>query len=210
MLNFFLFDDLICLHNTSIYTSLYRILLDVDLLGVNIIVVPKIHLVPGHSFVILFYQHPCTSSYVVAFWRRKSRNWKVSRRTNNRRHQNPKNNPTSINLRGAAGARRGEREREIAVGEWARAHIDTIYQKLGNMQTWFGFRNNFYNLPYKSSNIIVTYGFVNVYTACFRRWQFLIYLTQWSIDLDDLLIQNEWSNIGVSFIWDDPVYMTMW
>ena len=36
-----------------IYASLYRILLtlDVDLLGVNIIVVPKIHLVPGHSFV---------------------------------------------------------------------------------------------------------------------------------------------------------------
>ena len=47
-----------------------------------------------------------------------------------------------------------------------------------------------------------------------REWQyqqdFLIYWTQWSIDLDDLLIQNEWSNIGVSFIWDDPVYMTMW
>ena len=38
---------------------------------------------------------------------------------------------------------------------------------------------------------------------------FFIYLTQWSIDLDDLLIQNEWLDIGAAFLLDDLVLSKM-
>ena len=34
----------------------------------------------------------------------------------------------------------------------------------------------------------------------------MIFWTQWSIELDDLLIQNEWLNIGATFILEDIVF----